>query len=156
MLFPDIFIFSWFSNFVRFGLFQKCSKSHLLRSSQKMTVSCMYHTTQIRKKHVSHHPNPKISVWPFLDLLTLTLHMLTESLGWRFEISQTRSMLFYWSIHIWCGCSVWQNQICQIVKHFYPILTSDVIGDPEVNNIGFPIINFPDLSKPFEFCKSAQ
>ena len=39
-----------------------------------------------------------------------------------------------------------QNQIRQIVKHFVFDLTCDVIGDPEVNKIRFPLTKFPDLS----------
>ena len=64
--------------------------------------------------------------------MTLTLNMLTESLGWYFEVSQIPSMLFYRLIFIWCGCSAPQNQICQIVKHFDYDQICDVISDPEV------------------------
>ena len=37
---------------------------------------------------------PKHELWPSLDLVTSTLNMITESLGWYLELSQTRSMLF--------------------------------------------------------------
>ena len=52
--------FSRFSKFVRFGPFKKCSRVIFRVLDEKLT-----------QKHVSHHPNPKFSVWPFLDLVTL-------------------------------------------------------------------------------------
>ena len=60
--------------------------------------------------------------------------------------------------------TVRQNQTSQIIKHFDLDLICDVISDPEMNEIGFPSVNFPAegntrLSStpkegtPFEFCK---
>ena len=77
--------------------------------------------------------------------MTLTLNMLTESLGSYLEVSQIRSMLLY-LLSILYGRSTRQNKIRQIVKHFEFDLICDVIGDPEVNNIWFSSTNFPDLS----------
>ena len=97
--------------------------------------------------HAAQTPNFKFDLsltsWPWM---TLTFNMLTESLGWYLEVSQTRSMSLYWLISISYGSSVRQNQIHQIVKHFDFDLTCDVISDPEVNNIRFTSTNSPDLS----------
>ena len=125
-IFPS-FIFS------RFGPFKKCSRVIFRVLDGKLT-----------QKHVSRRPNPKFSVWPFLDLVTL--NMLTESLGWYLEVSQTRSMSMYWLIFISYGSSARQIQILKVVKHFDFDLACDVISDPEVNNVRFPLINFPNLS----------
>ena len=47
---------------------------------------------RLKKKHVSRVPNIKFPILPFLDLVTLTLNVLTEGLGSYSEVSQTRSM----------------------------------------------------------------
>ena len=39
-----------------------------------------------------------------------------------------------------------QNQILKIVEHFDFDVTCDVIGDPDVNNIRLPAVNFLDTS----------
>ena len=98
--------------------------------------------------------------WPWM---TLTLNMLAERLGWSLQVSQTRSndrvyptiqwsMLLYWLISVLHGCSARKNQIRQIVKHFDFDLTRGAIGDPEVNNLMFASINFPDLLNAVCFC----
>ena len=56
-------------------------------------------------------PKHKLFNWPYLDSwrwMTLTLNMLTGSLGWYLEVSQTRSELLYWLISIWCSFCAWQ------------------------------------------------
>ena len=59
-LFPAISAFFQFLKFVLFWLFKKCSRVIFRVLDKKIT-----------QKHISRRPNPKFSVWPFFDLVTL-------------------------------------------------------------------------------------
>ena len=130
--------FSDFQNFSDFGRSKSVLGSFFAFLTKNWPKN-MYHATQTQNFQF----DLSLTLWPWM---TLTLNMLTESLGWYLEVSQMRSMSLYWLISIPYGSSARQSQTLKIVKHFDFDLTCDVISDPEVNKIRFPSTNSLDLS----------
>ena len=134
--------------FFRFGPFKKCSMVIFRVLDEKLT-----------QKHVSGCPNPKFSVWPFLDLVTLNdLDLEYAHRKLRIILRSVSDTIFavVWLISISYCSSARQVQILKIVKHFHFDLTCDVISDLEVDNISFPSKILQIYRTPFEFCKSDE
>ena len=141
---PGISAFSLFLNFVRFGPFKKCSRVFFRAFEEELIF-----------KHVSHRPNIKFSAWPFLDFVTLNdLNLQYAHQKLRCNLDNQKCLR-----HDPCCCCIdlfpydtivvrdKARKLRHIVKQFDFDLTCDFIGDPEVNNLRFHPIKFPDLSK---------
>ena len=93
--YPDIFILSRCSNYVRFGPLNKCPRVIFCSLDEKTTYN-IYHINKIRKFQVY----LSLISWAWM---TLTYNMVTESLGRNLKVLLTRSKLFYWLSSIWYG-----------------------------------------------------
>ena len=139
-LFPEMSTFSYFQMLSGFGR----SKGVLRSFFAFLTKNCY-------KKHALHVPNIKVSVWPFLHLVTLNvldLEYAHRKLRMILRRVPDTIHIVVLTISIWYDCRVRQNQISKnkLSNIFFFGMICNVFGDPEVNNFRFPSITFPDLS----------
>ena len=141
-LFPAISVFSRLSEFVRFGRFKKWSMVIFSVFDEKST-----------QKHVSRRRNPKFSVWPLLDLVTLNdldlecvhrkLKMILRSVPDKIDVVV---LTYFHFIRLLCAAKP-DTPNCQTFC-LWPV-TSSVT--PRSATLGFPGQIFSDLSNAVWF-----
>ena len=107
--------FSWFSIFIQFDPFKKCSWvmfSHFWQKSDPKRIA----TSKL--KILRHFPK----FWP---LITFMWQKVTRDLGGYLEVSQTQSILFLNYISIWYGCFARRVEQGQKIENFTFDSTSD-------------------------------
>ena len=85
----------YLQGFRHFSDLQFLSDLGLSKSVQRLFFTFL---TKLTQKDVSHHPNPKFLIWPFLiswPWMTLIWHKVAKGLRGYLEVSQTRFMSFH-------------------------------------------------------------
>ena len=142
----EISLFSLFSNFVHFawGGGQKVFISAIHKCPffvvlTKNLPKHMYHTTQA----LNFQFEVCLTSWPWM---TWALNVTNEGLGWYLKVSQTQSVLFYWLISLWYGCSARRFQIITPSRQHFDFTRPVTSSVTRYSSIGFPSINFAGLS----------
>ena len=134
-----------------FCIFSGFQSSFDLGSSKSLSTIFRVTGEKMTREHVSQHPNQNFQ-FDFFCLVAL------DDLGLKYALRNlwmvlrcapdtiNDGLLTFSTSGYWSGYSRRPNQTWQIATHCKFGLICDVVGDPEVNNIGFSAINFPDLS----------